>query len=356
MPKDKPQILKDVDVECCICYGKDSLVNQPCGISEHKICTPCIEKIIKTIPIKEGKPEISCQYPFDDCKIKYNDGILEKILKERYMIYRIASDKYTYQDCGVEYCPNCESVLVFEEDIEDGYIYDCTYCLNSFCFRCKTQCFGSNNSCFHCSGYPNINPYSYNYFFYKSNRQELTDYFYINAEVDPLDACKQIIQKITELSVRCPICITPMQRSEQCNSLKHCHVEICSNCGKFSKIGESLGDHWSARGYGCARWETDEIYSKLTPTFSCREGLCYSHEKGDCTDSSHETGKSDFSDFRKKQYIYHSLKSLLPRIRYDVIDLLPESLEEYVPSAEVFDYIDCNERYEQTKSFMQPAI
>lgn len=358
MPKVKNVPRNTNELECCICLENKVLINQPCGITSHKICKSCITRVIESMPISSVSPNILCQYPFSTCDHVYSNAFIKNILKEKYPIYRIANDKYTYDDYCVEYCPHCDCLLVFEDDIDYGTVYDCFYCLKSFCFSCRIESLDGNSRCFNCSGYNVINPHSFNYFFYKKekDRECLTDYFYLNKEVDPEEACSQIIQKIEDLAVRCPICTTPIQRSEQCNSLKHCHVEICYNCGQFTEIGDDLGDHWSARGLGCARWETDPIYSKLTPTYKCKEGECYSHNMGDCNDITHSDGKTEHILFKKKQYIYHSLKSLLPRIRYKVIDLLPASFQEYIPSTEAFDYVDCNQRHEDTKDYMANVI
>lgn len=352
MPKVKNTPRNIDDLECCICLENKSLINQPCGITCHKICKSCITKVIESIPISSSLPNIECQYPFSTCNFVYSKPFIKNILREKYPIYKIANDRYTYDDYSTDYCPRCDSLLVFEEEIDYNQIYDCVYCLSSFCFGCKKESSFDETSCYTCSAYNNINPYTYNYFFYKKDRKELVDYFYLNKDVDPGEACSQLIQRIEDLSVTCPICITPIQRSEQCNSLKHCHVEICYNCGKFSEIGKDLDDHWSARGLGCARWESDPVYEQLSPTYKCREGVCYSHNMGDCRDSTHCHGKDDHFLFKKKQYVYHSLKSLLPRIRYKVIELLPKEFQKYIPSCEVFDYVDCNQRYEDTKNYM----
>jgi hypothetical protein len=304
------------------------------------------------MPISVNSPSICCQYPYSTCEFAYSKPFIRNILKEKYPIYKLATDSYTYNDYSTGYCPSCESLLVFEDDIDYSEIYDCVYCLKSFCFGCKKESSIEITNCNICSGFNIINPYTFNYFFYKKDRNSLTDYFYLNIEVDPEEACKQLLEKIEDLSVRCPVCITPVQRSEQCNALKHCHVEICYICGKFTEIGKEHEDHWSARGLGCARFESDPIYSQLTPSYKCKEGLCYSHNMGDCKDPTHSFGKDDNNLFKRKQYVYHALKSLLPRIRYKVIDLLPDSMQDYIPSAEVFDYIDCNQGYEDTKDYM----
>lgn len=352
MPKVKNSTYSGDKLECCVCLENKALINQPCGLSSHKICRSCITKVIESIPISISTPTISCQYPFSTCGHVYSNPFIKNILKEKYPIYKIASDRYKYDDYSTEYCPRCNSLLVFEDEIDYNSIYDCDYCLKSFCFGCKKESSFEKSTCYDCSGYNNINPNTFNHFFYKKDREGLTDYFYLNRDVDPEEACSQLVQKIENLSVVCPVCITPIQRSEQCNSLKHCHVEICYNCGKFTEIGRELEDHWSARGLGCARWESDPIYENLSSTYKCKEGVCYSHNMGDCKDLTHSSGKDDHCNFKKNQYVYHALRSLLPRIRYKVIDLLPDSMQDYIPSTEIFDYVDCDQRYEDTKDYI----
>jgi hypothetical protein len=227
MPKVKNSPRDVEDPQCCICLENTALINQPCGIRTHRICKTCITRIIESMPISVNSPSICCQYPYSTCEFAYSKPFIRNILKEKYPIYKLATDSYTYNDYSTGYCPSCESLLVFEDDIDYSEIYDCVYCLKSFCFGCKKESSIEITNCNICSGFNIINPYTFNYFFYKKDRNSLTDYFYLNIEVDPEEACKQLLEKIEDLSVRCPVCITPVQRSEQCNALKHCHVEIC---------------------------------------------------------------------------------------------------------------------------------
>jgi hypothetical protein len=341
--------------ECCICLDKKDTINQPCGLNVHRICRQCITSIIKKIPISENKPNITCQYPFSDCESIYGKTFVKAILKDAYPVYKIARNSYIYSDCDTVYCPGCGVLLVFENRIDRDMIYECASCEGWYCFTCREENSDVTASfCKKCSSYENINPFAFNYFFYKENpRIDMTDYFYTNLEITPDVACEQIVQKITDVAVRCPVCITPMQRSEQCNSLKHCHTEVCFNCGRFSKIGQDLEDHWSARGHGCARWYTDPIYKELLPSFKCSEGVCYSHITGDCVDPSHSGGKTDHVEFKKIQFMYHSLKSLLPRTRYETIRLLPEEFKKYVPGDTRLDEIDCSSEHVNTKFHMK---
>lgn len=340
--------------ECCICLDKKETINQPCGLNSHRICKPCITSIIKKIPISEANPNIPCQYPFGDCDKVYGKTFIKTILKDAYPLYKLARNSYLYSNYVTDYCPGCDSLLVFEPEIDYEMVYECAFCEKWYCFKCKTESLDECISCAKCTGYDNINPHGQNFFFYKEEKREnITDFFYVNSQIDPKTACNQLVQKLTEVAVRCPVCITPIQRSEQCNSLRHCHVEICSNCGTFSKIGGELSDHWSARGHGCARWESDPIYNDMIPNFICKEGECYSHEKGDCNTLLHEDGKNEQAIFKKKQYMYHSLKSLLPRLRYEIINLLPDEFKDLVPTNELFDRIDCNSEHLTTRFYMK---
>jgi hypothetical protein len=126
--------------------------------------------------------------------------------------------------------------------------------------------------------------------------------------------------------------------------LKHCHTEICFSCGAFSGVGMSLGDHWSAIGRGCSRWSTDPVVKKLEPSYECVDGVCYSHGSGDCSMKDHSVGRNSYNEFKKRQYVYHSLKSLIPRIRYQVIGLMNEEQKKYLPGDVSWDYLDngCN--------------
>lgn len=359
MPKDTtkmiPRQVTSRHTECCICLVKKATINQPCGLTAHKICVSCITKIIETIPISQESPEIHCQYPFTNCEYTYTKAFIKTILKDRYPIYKLAKDMYTYKDYSVNYCPGCRKILVFDEDIEEAHVYECIYCFRAYCFTCRMESSQIDGQCEKCCNFYNINPLALNRFFYKDKpRKTIADFLYINSQIDCEEACKQITERVTNITVKCPICTTPLSRSEQCNSLKHCHTEICYNCGEFSNIGDDLGDHWSARGHGCPRWESDPAFKTFTPDYTCVEGECYSHSNGDCRNPTHTSGKHSYNEFKRSQYVYHSLKSLLPRIRYKLIEMLPENVRNYLPRAVTWDRLDCNSEYDDIRNHIVP--
>ena len=351
-----PVISTEILYECCICLEKRKTITQPCMMDTHRICISCITKIVKSIPISETNPDLCCQYPFSECEYIYPKSFLRNVLKERYIIYKIAKDVYTYNDFCTMYCPSCSNLLIFEDELQEESVYECIYCFKKHCYTCQKQNSCELSSCVYCDGFYNTNPNSKNNFFYKKikDRANLSDYFLRNFEITPEIACEQIVEKTKTMTVECPVCTASVFRTEQCNGLTHCHVEICFSCGEFTKIGEKLKDHWSARGHGCPRWETDPVYKKYIPNYCCQEGVCYSHGLGDCIDSNHEKGKQDLNEFKKKQYVYHSLKSLLPRIRYSVINILPENVKCYLPSPGTWDHLDCNNNSDDYRNHFLP--
>jgi hypothetical protein len=189
---------------------------------------------------------------------------------------------------------------------------------------------------------------SINYFFYKNNDGDILDYKFQNNEITVKIAVDQIVDKFNHLNgsdifIKCPICKIFVQKSESCNGLSHCHVEVCYSCGEFSDIGRPLEDHWSAIGRkGCPRFDNDSFWKTHIEDYICIEGICYSHELGECTESSHATGLEKYNKFRKKQHMYHCLKSLPPDIRDSVIKNLPKKLGKYRPAQKVFTHLDNN--------------
>lgn len=353
MPKDKsysitlPIISNNLSFECCICLENKITVSQPCMLDSHRICISCITRIIKTMPISQDKPDIFCQYPYSQCDYVYSKSFIRNILKDKYIIYKIARDVYTYYEYFTVYCQNCSKLLVIDEEIENEKIYECIYCFKRYCYTCGNENLTDSEYCDICDGFNTINIYEKNKFFYREikDRENLADYFLKNDEIDSSLALQQISDKMKSVTVKCPICTSSLYRTEKCNALMHCHVEICYSCGQFSKIGEKLMDHWSARGYGCPRWETDPIFKECVPLYKCEEEKCYSHMSGECKEKSHEIGRESLNEFKKQQYLYHSLKSLLPRIRYKVISMLPDNLKKYLPPDNLWDNLDCNTKY-----------
>lgn len=362
MPKDKsysmylPVISNNLSFECCICLENKITISQPCMMDTHRICMSCITRIVKTMPISRSNPEICCQYPYSSCDYVYSKNFIRNVLKEKYIIYKIAKDVYTYYDYSTFYCQSCSKLLVIDEPIEEDKIYECIYCFKRHCSTCNRENTSNSEYCITCDGFCNINPMEKNLFFYKAikDRTTLADYFLSNEEITPHLVIEQLIEKLKSITVKCPVCTSSIFRTEKCNALKHCHVEICFSCGQFSKIGEELLDHWSARGHGCPRWETDPIFKKYIPNYICEEEKCYSHISGECSEKTHESGIDSLNEFKKQQYVYHSLKSLLPRIRYKVLSIFPEQYKKYLPSDNTWDNFDCNTNYDRIRTHILP--
>jgi hypothetical protein len=247
-------------------------------------------------------------------------------------------------ECDVEYCPNCDKLLVFEDDSEIT-VCVCVHCRFSFCNVCRDRV--DDYYCLKCDMFNEINPYAYsNFFTSDSEKDDITDFKIKNKDITVKLAVNQITEKIENNSVRCPCCKTFLFRTEQCNALKCCHIEICSFCGEFSDIGTELHDHWSARGIGgCPRFLADTVCSIKVPEFRCIDGLCYSHSMGECKTKDHVVGIFKMEEFKKRQLLFQHLASLLPRIRYILIEKLPDSVKKYLPENDIFDSLDNSSKF-----------
>lgn len=327
--------------ECCICLDTKVTINQPCRITTHRICNECITSIVKNLPISKNDPHIRCQYPFMQCDAKYGKTILKTILKENYPLYEKISRIYVYDGYRIIDCPACNAPLAEDLDYDEcDETMDCDHCNYVFCKRCYNECPG--NTCINCMGFMDINPEDYNYFFPKKDRKDICDYKLKNKDITIHLALDHILSIIKTKTIQCPICYTKLHKSEQCNGLSHCHTEICYSCGMFSDIAYTLKDHWSARGSnGCPRWDSDPVILKNIPEYVCKEDTCFSHSKGDCKVEEHQEGIRKKEEFFVNRYIYHALKSLVPRIRYKVIDLLPNKYR-YIVTDNIWDYLDNN--------------
>lgn len=356
MPKDIsfiPRVLSIGHV-CCVCLERKrrlDMINQPCKKSSHIICKTCIERIVSAIPISQSNPNIYCQYPWAECGHKYKRRSLKVFLKEKYQLFLAAYMAFRFSGYLVKTCTCTGRLLVARDDIEEmGYnVMICGTCDNDICIDCMS----SENlmgcvcmSCIYTNEYTNTN--SFNYFFYKeSGIGGICDYKIKNIDMTKDIALKQLINRFSpdprvELHIECPICKVSIYKTEQCNGISHCHVEICYSCGKFSDIGVPLADHWSATGSrGCPRFDQDPFW-KTVSDMKCVEGECYGHLIGPCTEQDHLDSILNYQEFRKKQHMYHALKSLLPHVRQSVIHQLPENLHKYLPSKNIFVYLDDN--------------
>lgn len=342
-----------MDNNCCICYEKKNiltqLIHQPCNIKSHRICKNCLTKMVKMMPINENKPVLKCMYPFADCDSKksYRDEMIAKILKDRFFIYKEAKERYTFPDHHIRTCGTCSSVCLIDKtrvNILYSSIYTCSSCYNMSCFTCEKNIpYGlACNNCYLYNFYNN--PLNYNYFFYKSKtrRLYLTDYKYKNEELDYKFIVNFITKKFQDEDVytSCPVCDIRIEKSEDCNAVFHCHVEICNSCGMFSNIGEKLYDHWSARGFkGCPRWDGDPCIKNDVKNFICKEKECYGHIQGNCDKKEHRKGVLEYKTYKKKKLMYHYLINIPRIIRNDVIDNLPVALTKYLPGdGDMFEF------------------
>lgn len=341
--------------ECCICLEKKSilveLIDAPCKNPRHSACNSCLKRIIKSIPISYENPRIKCQYPFSECRHEYSKKMIKEILRNKYPLYKAASLQYSNEDSVIRSCKKCNYNIIIPET-EMSYmgenIFLCEMCLEEVCIDCGSRISPDEPNCIVCEDL-NLytNPSTSNYYFYKKdNKKNIVDYLLKNDEVTPRIALEQIEYRINledDIYVVCPICNISLKKSEQCNGIQHCHVEICYSCGMFSEIGKSLVDHWSATGdRGCPRWDTDLLWKKEIPLYECVDNVCHGQDQGDCKIKDHEEGIFLMQEYRKKQHMYHSLKSLLPITRYKTLLLLPDYLKKYFPEMKIWDNLDSN--------------
>jgi len=124
----------------------------------------------------------------------------------------------------------------------------------------------------------------------------------------------------------CSICKISLYKTEKCNGLSHHNLERCYSCGRIGFITRGLGTHWNINGVsGCFRFDHDNYVKTNIPEYICNDSVCSNHEKGDCTIDDHQPGIKKLELLRKRAYVYHMIKSLLPEIRLSVYDKLYEN-------------------------------
>jgi hypothetical protein len=290
------------------------------------------------MPISEEKPKICCQYPFEPCKsVKtYNDEIILKVLKNKFFVYKEASERYSEPGYIRKNCGYCDAVCLANTRLPDYmcqtcYIFNCTTCSTPYYCTCYLFHFYNN-------------PINFNYFFWKpkSKRLYLTDYKFKNEELKPQYIVNFLNKKFKDEDIysTCPVCETKIEKTQDCNAVRHCHVEMCNVCGMFSNIGEKLHDHWSARGSnGCPRWYNDPCLLDNVPTFQCTEGLCYGHMIGNCKEEAHQQGVKDYIMYKKRKLMYHYIINVPKDIRDAVLCKLSK-LQEYLPTKEQLGNVD----------------
>lgn len=116
----------------------------------------------------------------------------------------------------------------------------------------------------------------------KENRQSIMDFALRAGEVTSDIAINQIVDVLTynctenlqEVYVTCPVCLKVLNKSEHCNLLNHCGVNICNICGSFDKAAKhdsnsplqpifsvNSATHWNETGCdGCPRWDSAQYW------------------------------------------------------------------------------------------------
>ena len=307
--------------------------------------------------------------------------------------YRIHSENFSFPGFTIIKCPVyyyrgitrvlCNTEILLEnETIKNtqigDFIVECTQnanCLKRFCFNCHQTMSYYQQVCHDCkTNHENENPNLLNYYFNKNTSEILSSiastsietnndngdndtdngdndtdngevesktviinynensYLYLNKEITIEIAVEQIMNIIKNIDTFfiCSICKISLYKTERCNGLSHHNVERCYACGRIGYKTKGLGEHWNPSGHsGCFRFNSD-LYIKTTiPHYLCNDSICSNHEKGDCTVQEHKLGIEDLEHLRKRSYVYHSIKSLLPEIRFDVYDELYDKLSMY---------------------------
>ena len=365
----------DINKCCCICFldldytelslndiypsdfndnfiPNDLLIKSCCNV--HYKCVGCLRKIVNDYnnhPINEKNSHICCQYPFEDCvtsantKNVYSHASIKKICTDlEYTNYILHANQFEFPGYTIINCPFCKTNILLENNhtVEIGeLLVSCTQninCLKRFCFHCNKLMGYYQENCATCKVlHESENPDLYNYYFNKSNIIDNIDdysessYLYINKDLTVEIAVLDIMNTISDINshIICPICKMSLYKTERCNSLSHHNLERCNICSRIGyKTSGLIPEHWNDSGIsGCIRFDSSNY--KIIPEFLCCDQICYNHDIGDCDIPEHQPGILSFEKLRKKCYVYHMIKSLLPSIRFDVYDILYEKLKDH---------------------------
>jgi hypothetical protein len=347
----------------------DILVKSCCG--EHYICINCIRKIINNYenhPINETNSHFACPYPFKECvteigfKNVFDHNLIRKICcsEQEWINYITQADRFSFPGYTIIKCPIsiyrqgyrglCNTNILLENEVIKTtpigeLIVNCDQnanCLKRFCFNCKQQINYYQDTCNECKTiHENENPNVFNYFFNKNCNEILADvnvsvldyeessYLYLNKDITEEIAVDQIVSVINDVNsyMICCICKISLYKTERCNGLSHHNLERCYACGRIGFLTRGLGSHWNVNGVGgCFRFDHDSYVRTHIPEYICNDTFCYNHDRGDCILQEHQQGILKLEILRKRAYVYHMIKSLLPEIRLSVYDKLYEKL------------------------------
>lgn len=371
----------------------DTLIKSTCGV--HYICIKCLHTIVTDYtnhPINELNSHVYCPYPFEDCvtpagtknTFEHNSilKILDEFEQENYTAHadRFAFPGYTVITCPCNYFSEpmmsivcqypilIENALIKSADTGD-LIVQCHQnekCCKTFCYHCRQEVSRYERECRFCKlTSENENPNIFNRYFvkehstfedvvYNDNIFDQTRYFdedqylFLNKDITFEIALEYII-KLIEHNVHCicPICKIHLHKTERCNGMRHHNIERCYACGRIgTRTGGIPNNHWNPDGIGgCFRFDYDRFISKYLPDYKCNQN-CQNHERGDCQLEEHKLGIQLLNKIRQKAIIYHCINSLLPSIRYTVLEYLYNkymnipSAYELLPYKQTFMFTD----------------
>lgn len=376
-----------VENECLVCfrdlpllYNKDQLANihddiefkedyliiSCCLNEDHKICISCLKKLSLNFDshmINKNNSLMFCPAT-EGCLTQagtlnyFDHNLIKKILsEEEFELYNEHAERFIFTGFEIVKCKSCHTPNVIPEksfkDADIGrLIIKCsqsTNCDAIFCYTCKSDVSYLASVCPYCDlKTENTNPSSFNKYFYKNIENRLEGqigeekYFFRNKELTNEIILNQLSEIILEPYVRCPICLFKVYKTEQCNGMDHCGVEFCYSCNRKT-IGK-LNDHWSELGSkGCWRFDNASLIVYDVPEFSCVDGVCYGHVKGDCKIEFHKEGVDKLQDYRTRGIVYHMLKSLLENKRNEIIEIINNNIhydfiQKFLPNN--FKYIN----------------
>lgn len=375
--------ISDIDVN--IFFHKklpiNSFVVSRCGV--HSVCVRCLRNIIfQRNEINRNHPFIRCMSPFRDPSLPKSDIIdtscvnsigmphyfthsdIKKVLtKKEFFDYLELAEEFQFPGYKIVKCPvnyfhpiskvivPCKSGIPVDFETIDNsnrgeLIIHCDqniFCQKRFCYHCGSRVFSPE--CVRCKTLEESkDPLAVNMYFYNPDLNSSKIYLK-NKKLTMDIVISQIKEKLEQdiLRVRCPRCLVYLIKSDKCNGISHCNIEICYSCGRYSEPRSKLKEHWSEDGSrGCPRFDYSPFWNnKANCEFLCEEEICYSDNFGDCDLETHKQGKVCMTEFRKKAHILHMLKSLLPELRKKVIDSKElEEYKEYIPSLDFIESIN----------------
>lgn len=338
----------------------DNAIFLSCCGNTHAICGECLHNIAtnyESHPVNETCALIPCMTFEGDCTNEngfphyFNHDDVEKLLNpEEKIIYRTYVKRYRFPGFEIVNCPRPKGlrnnmvcgaeILVSIQEIRNRnrgrVLLECSQgCHQKSCYYCYRQVRRQLDHCTHCvRTNERLDPQAFNHYFYKRDKEVYDEQplFYRNCELD-LDLVRTQLHEIIQDNsgyVRCFNCSTKLHKTEQCNALSHCRIEICYACGRSGTPTEPLTSHWDRMGLtGCPRFDHHNFWNEVARCdFRCQEGECHSQNMGDCQVTEHQVGIRNMTNIRKKARVYHALFSLLP-----------ETLEQIKPSLETDEII-----------------